>query len=220
MVGAMSPVWPKAAQVFHKRAVEYDGWFDDSLLFDIELRALQDLKVNLAEPRLEVGVGPGRFARELGVSIGIDPALGALGIAHQRIPYVCRAVGESLPVQSASVGTVFLLFTLCFTENPAQVISEMARIIKPAGHVVLGVVPEESPWGRFLRKKRRDGHPFYQHSRFYDVQQVVGWFKDVGLTVVEERSSLVQLPGEVSVMEQSLRGLNEDAGFVILVGRK
>ena len=220
MAGTMSSILPKSARIFHERAAEYDDWFDDSLLFDIELRALHELTTNLPEPRLEVGVGPGRFARELGVAIGVDPAMGALVIARNRIPLVCQAMGEALPVQSSSVPTVFLLFTLCFTENPVQVMMELGRIIQPAGHVVLGVVPRESPWGKLLRKKKQDGHPFYQHSRFYDIQQITTWFAEAGLTIVEERSSLVQLPGEVVAMEQSRPGRDENAGFVLLVGRK
>ncbi len=220
MIAAMTPIWPKAAQVFHERAEEYDGWFDDSLLFDIELGALQDLTTPLSEPRLEVGVGPGRFAGELGVMVGIDPALGALSIAGKRVPHVCQGVGEHLPVQSHSMATAFLLFTLCFTEQPDQVIRELARIVKPAGHVVLGVVPKESPWGKSLGRKRDNGHPFYQHSRFYGVEQVIAWLEEAGLTVVEQCSSLFQLPGEVVEMESSRRGLHDAAGFMVLVGKK
>ena len=220
MLGAMTPLWQKAAHVFHERAAEYDSWFDDSLLFDIELGALRDLQTPLAKPRLEVGVGPGRFAQQLGVMVGIDPACGALSIASARVPYVCQGVGEGLPVQSDCMATAFLLFTLCFTQEPAQVIMELARVVKRGGHVVLGVVPKDSLWGKSLRKKRDDGHPFYKHSTFYTHEQVSRWFADAGLDVVEERSSLFQHPGEVTALEHSQRGMDESAGFVVLVGCK
>lgn len=220
MLGAMSPIWQKSAQVFHERAMEYDGWFDDSLVFDIELGALQDLQTTLVAPRLEVGVGPGRFAEELGVMLGVDPAFGALSIASKRVPSLCQGVGESLPVQSDSMATAFLLFTLCFTQRPDVVIAELTRVVKCGGHVVLGVVPKDSPWGKSLQKKRQEGHPFYQHSNFYDCEQIIGWFEDAGLVVVEERSSLFQLPGEVTKMEQSQCGMDEHAGFMVLVGQK
>ena len=220
MLGAVTPIWQKAAHVFHERAAEYDSWFDDSLLFDIELGALHDLHTPLDRPRLEVGVGPGRFAQQLDVMVGIDPAYGALSIASERVPYVCQGVGERLPVQSDSMATAFLLFTLCFTQEPAQVIMELARVVKRGGHVVLGVVPKDSPWGKSLRKKRDDGHPFYKHSTLYTHGKMSSWFADAGLDVVEERSSLFQHPGEVIAMEQSQRGMDDRAGFVVLVGRK
>ncbi|MCG2824383.1 MAG: hypothetical protein L6364_11985, partial [Desulfobulbaceae bacterium] len=61
----------QAAGVFDERAEEYDAWFEGSLLFAIERAALQELTTPLASPKLEVGVGPGRFAEALGVEFGI-----------------------------------------------------------------------------------------------------------------------------------------------------
>ena len=72
------PFWRQAAGVFDERAAEYDGWFEDSLLFSIECAALQELVTPLLGPKLEVGVGPGRFAEALGVEFGVDPALAPL----------------------------------------------------------------------------------------------------------------------------------------------
>lgn len=76
--------WRKAAQVFDERAAEYDAWFDESLLFAIELAALQELATPLLGPKLEIGVGPGRFAEALGVEFGVDPALAPLALAKKR----------------------------------------------------------------------------------------------------------------------------------------
>ena len=58
--------WRQAAGVFDERAAEYDGWFEDSLLFAIERGALQELDTPLLDPKLEIGVGPGRFAEASG----------------------------------------------------------------------------------------------------------------------------------------------------------
>ncbi len=59
--------WRQAARVFDERAAEYDAWFEGSLLFAIEREALQELATPLLGPKLEIGVGPGRFAEALGV---------------------------------------------------------------------------------------------------------------------------------------------------------
>ena len=52
--------------VFQERADEYDSWYENSLLFATELAAIQQITTPLAKPRLELGVGPGRFAAQVG----------------------------------------------------------------------------------------------------------------------------------------------------------
>ncbi len=214
------PGWQEVSRVFDERAQEYDSWFDDSLLFAIELAALQELATPLAEPRLEVGVGPGRFADELGVAVGIDPARQPLLLAAQRIAGVCQGVGEELPLRPAGTGTIFIIFTLCFTRQPARVVAQAAQALRPGGHLVLGVVPGSGPWGAALLAKKKAGHPFYQYASFYELKEVEAWLLAAGLQVVEERSTLYQSPEALVGFESSRPGRQRDAGFVVLVARK
>ncbi len=212
--------WRKASQVFDQRAAEYDSWYDESLLFSIELAALRDIETELVEPRLEVGVGPGRFAGELGVTLGIDPARAPLVIAGQRITGVCQGVGEDLPLSHNCIGTCFILFTLCFVDRPSRVLSQVSQALRPGGHLVLGMIPGSGPWGRFLQAKKESGHPFYQYATFYEVAEVEGWLDGAGLEVVEQRSSLYQEPEALTEFEPSQTGWHDNAGFVVLVARK
>ncbi|MEN8256819.1 MAG: methyltransferase domain-containing protein [Thermodesulfobacteriota bacterium] len=214
------PFWQKASQVFDERAVEYDSWYDESLLFAIELAALKELETELSEPRIEIGVGPGRFASELGVTLGIDPARAPLTIATQRIVGVCQGVGEDLPLARHGIGTCFILFTLCFTRRPARVLTQVGQALRPGGHLVLGVIPASGPWGRALQAKKEDGHPFYQYATFYEITEIEGWLTAAGLEVVEQRSSLYQKPEALTEFEPSRDGWSNDAGFVVLVARK
>lgn len=212
--------WRQTSAVFDDRAAEYDAWFDNSLLFEIELATLRQLVTRCAPPRLEIGVGPGRFAQALAVDYGIDPAFAPLRIAKGRGIEVAQGVGESLPVAAARVATVYLLFTLCFLADPHRVLGECHRILKPGGHLVLGFVPAEGTWGRALMAKKEKNHPFYQHARFYKAGQVIDWLQQAGFAVVEERSSLFQDPGALAGLEESRPGRDERAGFCLLVGRK
>ena len=211
------PFWRQAAGVFDERAAEYDGWFENSLLFAIERAALQELATPFLDPKLEVGVGPGRFAEALGVEFGVDPALAPLALAKKRGVRVSQAVGEALPYADQSMRTVLLLFTFCFLADPRPVLRECRRVLKPGGHLVLGLIVADSPWGRMLQQKKEAGHPFYQQARFYEPSEVEQCLAGCGFVVEERRSSLIQSPEALREMERSQVGLVSQAGFAILV---
>ena len=209
--------WRQAANVFDERAAEYDGWFENSLLFAIERTALQELITPLLDPKLEVGVGPGRFAEALGVEFGVDPALAPLVFAGKRGVLVSQAVGEALPYADQSMQTVLLLFTFCFLADPRPVLLECRRVLKPGGHLGLGFIVADSPWGRMLQQKKEDGHPFYRQARFYAPGEVEQCLGGCGFVVEERRSSLIQPPDALREKEHSQAGLISQAGFAILV---
>jgi ubiquinone/menaquinone biosynthesis C-methylase UbiE len=212
--------WQQRSAVFHEQADEYDQWFEDSLLFAIELAAIRDLKVKHRSPSLEIGVGPGRFARKLGIDFGLDPAMAPLLLADKRQIAVCRAIGEDLPLADHSLGAVYLLFTLCFLTDPGRVFKETSRCLQPGGNLVLGMVPASGPWGKALREKKENNHPFYRYAEFYEVDDIRNQLARTGLEVVETRSSLRQQPGLIKTMEHSQSGLDDKAGFVVMVAEK
>ncbi len=212
--------WRQRAEVFQERAKDYDSWFEDSLLFDIELTALQELKTPFAEPKIEIGVGPGRFARALHVSFGIDPAFAPLKISRTRNINVIQAIGEELPLAGRCAGSIFILFTLCFLADPKRVFTECYRILRPGGSLVLGMVPASGFWGRALLAKKEKKHPFYRHASFYEARQSAEMIKNAGFSLIECRSTLYQQPGKVEDLEYSRPGLDDTAGFCLLVGRK
>ncbi|MDA8165236.1 MAG: methyltransferase domain-containing protein [Desulfobacteraceae bacterium] len=214
------PFWRQAAEVFDRRATEYDRWFEESLLFAIELAALRDLALPLPAPRCEVGVGPGRFAQALGASIGFDAALAPLALARERGIAPVQAIGEALPVRAGALGTIFLLFTLCFIEEPPRILRECARALQADGLLVAGSIPAAGAWGRLLRTKQEQGHPFYRHARFYEPATIEGWLQAAGLTMVASRSTLFQPPERLQGVEASRPGLDPGAGFVVLAAAK
>jgi SAM-dependent methyltransferase len=212
--------WQEVAEVFDDRAEEYDRWFEDSLPFQIELQTLRELETPLRSPRLEVGVGSGRFAAALGLEFGVDPALSPLRKAAGRGVAVARAVGEFLPVRPGGVKTIFLLFTLCFLGDHRRVLAECHRVLPREGHLVLGVVNGASRWGEMLRRKKREGNPFYRHARFYEKEVVLAWLAETGFSLIEGRSALFQEPEALRGPEKSKPGLSGDAGFLVMVAGK
>lgn len=214
------PTWRQASQVFDQRAEEYDSWFEDSMLFDIELAALKEIHAPILGPKLEIGVGSGRFARAMNVTFGVDPAITPLLISQKRGIRVIQSTGEELPVAGNVMGTVFLLFALCFISDPMLVFIECSRVLKEGGHLVIGMIPSTGPWGQALQEKKKKGHPFYEYARFYDPAEVDMMLEDAGFCLVEKRSSLFQLPDNVQEFEHSIPGSLREAGFQIIVARK
>ncbi|MDA8317653.1 MAG: class I SAM-dependent methyltransferase [Actinomycetota bacterium] len=204
---------------FEELADRYDAWYDTAtgrVLFDLELTALGPLLPGTARPRLEVGVGSGRFAAALGLEVGIDPAEAPLRLASSRGVLVLRGRGEELPFPDAVFGAVVLVVTLCFAEDPVGVLAEGARVLRPGGRLVLGLVPLDSAWGRSYAQKGRAGHPFYRHAHFFTLDDHRRMLAAAGVRIVEGRSTLFRAPCETPVDEPVESGIAAGAGFVVL----
>lgn len=190
------------------------------MLFNIELEALRAARVHLPKPLLEIGVGPGRFGQALGVEFGLDPAISPLHLTRQRSIIPVNGIGEQLPIRSASAGTVFMLFTLCFLDDPAAAAREMFRILKPGGYGVVGFIPARSGWGKSLARKGSLDHPCYRHARFRSVNETEALLTDAGFSICESWSTLFQAPEQELVPEHPRPGKSEEAGFCVLITSK
>ena len=210
------------ASPFDDAAGDYDAWFEGegSLVFEIELRALQEVLPSLPKPWLEVGVGSGRFAQQLGIETGIDPSIRLLEIATRRSVVILRGVGEQLPFAGRSVGTAFLIATLCFVDWPLSVLREVSRVLVPHGKMVLGVIPGEGPWGRRYEERKRQGHRLYQQASFRRYGEIVSLVERGGFVIEQIVSTLTQRPDEVKTIELPRSGFRPDAGFVVIVAGK
>lgn len=204
---------------FDELAERYDGWFDNEgkLIFEIEVRAFTTILNELPTPWLEVGVGSGRFAQALGIETGIDPSVQLLQIAKQRDIDARYGRGEDRIFPEDTFGAVFLIVTLCFLESPDEVLREIRRILRPDGVLILGLVLKESPWGRFYRAQKEEGHPFYSLARFFTYDELAGLLERSGFRIERTLSTLFQRPSEVVAEEEPRDGYWPDAGFTVVV---
>ncbi len=210
--------WRISSQPFNELAEEYDTWFENNPLFDLELKALCAIREKLPRPSLEIGVGPGRFARALEIDYGIDPAISTLQLAAGRSIMGIHAVGENIPFLAASMGSVYLLFTLCFLKDSGRVLKECSRVITSQGRLIIGMVPRFSAWGKQLSEKGENGHPFYRHARLRTIAETKEMLSRNGFAVIESWSTLLQSPDKPGADGETPRfGMNEDAGFCVLV---
>jgi SAM-dependent methyltransferase len=105
---------------------------------------------------LRVSAGGGPSASDAGVGDGLAPALGAgsasaagdgSGSAVGAVR-VLDGTGEALPAADGSIDTVIGTFVLCSVDDPAAVLREIARVLRPGGrYLALEHVRAGSPLG-------------------------------------------------------------------------
>lgn len=213
-----------SAEVFEREAGRYDAWFDSAHgrpLFESEVLCLQRLSAHLPRPWLEIGVGTGRFAERLGVDVGVDPAMQALEYAAGCGIPVVAGIGEALPFRDSRFGTAFVIVTLCFAQRADALLQEAMRVIRLDGAVVLGIVPAESPWGRFYAAKARAGNPFYSAARFFTLAELSQAAEGASLIPERAITTLFQPPGgDAYVIEAPREGEHATGGFVAVLCRR
>ena len=202
---------------FEALAERYDAWYDEPAgrtLFDLEVAALRPLLHEIGHPRLEVGIGTGRFAVALDVEFGVDAAFSPLAYADRRGRRVVFGSGEQLPFVAHAFGAVVLVATLCFVEDPKAIVRAARRVLRPSGRLIIAIVPRTSTWGERYQTMGRAGNLFYRDAHFYTVDELASLLAEEGFTIVERRSTLFQPPSDEPYVEVAQDGAMEDAGFV------
>jgi UDPglucose--hexose-1-phosphate uridylyltransferase len=203
---------------FDAHTEQYDAWFDQHpAAFDAEVRALQALTPSTGR-RVEIGVGTGRFAQALGIDEGLDPSSAMRERATARGIRVQDGVAEDLPYPDASIDVVLLVTTICFVDDLDQALSEVVRVLRPGGALVVGLVDREQPLGRRY-KKQKHASVFYQAARFYTTGEVVDALRTAGLQGFAFRQTLQQWPMPNGAVPEVEVGYGQGA-FVALRGRK
>ncbi len=100
---------------------------------------------------LDLGCGPGWYSTAMtqaGASVvGLDLDAGDVKQAHQRAVAAMIGDGQRLPIASASVDGIFCSNLMEHVPDPALVIDEMTRIVRPGGWLWISWTPWYSPWG-------------------------------------------------------------------------
>ncbi len=143
-----------------------DSWFDPERLERVLLdRALAACRPYARGVLLDVGCGQRRhegiFLPVVERYIGLDypPVSSAVWAAAGGARGVdIGADGQYLPIADAAVDTVLCTQVLEHVAEPAQLMRELARVLKPGGHAII-TAPQE--WG-----VHQEPYDFYRYTRY------------------------------------------------------
>ncbi len=196
----------------------YDSWFDEHIpAYQTELNAVKEL---LPENKkgIEVGVGTGRFAAPLGITIGIDPSEEMSSMAKRRGINIIRGVAESLPVKNNSIDFLLMVTVICFLSDLKSSFREALRVLRPGGSIIIGFIDKKSSIGRSYEKKKR-GSVFYSPAKFRSVNEVKNLLEKTGFSDFFFVQTLFNKPEEIKKQEQFIKGYGEGS-FVVIRGIK
>lgn len=196
--------------IFDKNFKKYDKWYDKNhFAYLSELELLK--KIVLKNKKgLEVGVGTGRFAKELGTEFGIDLSLGMLRIAKKRNIKSILARGEKLPFKDNFFDYLTIIITICFTENPAKILAEAKRVLKKNGKIIIAIVDKNSFLGDFYLQKNSI---FYKYASFFSISEISHLCKSQGFSNFSFYQTLFNFPNKLEKPDRPKKGFGE-GGFV------
>jgi len=198
---------------FEQHVEQYEAWFREYRpVYESEIAALRLLLP--AGRGVEIGVGSGLFAEPLGIGEGVEPSPRMRERAAQRGIQVMEGVAEALPLPDATYDFALMVTAICFVDDIAAAFAEIARILKPGGHVVIGFVDASSPLGR-LYEQIKEEDVFYREATFYSVDEVGTLLQQAGFHTMQFRQTIFRSLNEIDSLEPVREGYGEGSFVVI-----
>lgn len=186
----------EAAAYFRKNAAQWDKiralYVGES---EVETALLGLLPPGGAHDLVDIGTGTGKLLQTLGPkvtqAIGIDLSRDMLGMARANLEaaglrhcQVRHGDMYMLPLASHSADLATIHLVLHYAGDPAQVIAEAARVLRPGGRLIIAdFAPHALEYLRTEQAHRRLG---------FSDGEVQGWCRAAGL----EPRQVVRLPGD------------------------
>jgi len=182
----------------------YAAW-RASTLGRITDRLEQDLILDQIGPPtgrriLDVGCGDGvlavGLARRGANVVGVDVSSDMLAAARSRAlgegqnVTFDEARAEALPFATGAFDTVVAVTVLCFVADASAGLTEMARVLRPGGLLVVGELGKWNCWAAKRRVQGWVGSPVWRRARFRTPPELRTLASQAGLVDVEVRGAV------------------------------
>ncbi len=203
---------------FDHYADEYDDWFViNQYAFQSELNAIKKALPENGDT-VEVGIGSGIFAAQLGIKEGIEPSEAMREKAKKKDIRVMDAVAENLPYTDQSKNAVLMVTTICFVNDIYKSFQEVHRVLKDDGHFIIGFVDKNSPIGKFYLE-HKDENAFYEDAIFFGTEELYEILKDTGFKINKTYQSVFGKIEEINKVQNVLVGYGQGS-FIVIKAQK
>ncbi len=171
------------ADLFGPAAARYEAWYATPagrLILATERRAvLSALRPQAGQRILDLGTGTAVFARAIAATgatvVGVDISAGMLREARRHTDVaMVRGDAQQLPFADAAFDGLASVTTFEFVADRRRAVAEAARVIRPGGAMVIGVLNARSPWA--VVRRIRGGDPIFaaaHHFRAHELRSLL-----------------------------------------------
>ena len=103
---------------------------------------------------IEVALGTGRFAKELGIKEGIEPSPNMRALALKKGIDVLSAEAEHLPYKDMRFDFVLMVFCISYFDDLPAAFKEARRVLKNGGSLIVGFIDKDSIIGKFYEQRK------------------------------------------------------------------
>ncbi len=166
------------AEIFDDWPERYDQWFRTPIgslvkTYESEL-VLEMLRPQQGEMILDAGCGTGVFTLDIlaaGASVvGLELSLPMLLRARDKTrgqPFrMLQGDMKNLPFADNVFHKVLSVTAIEFLDKAARAVSELFRVTRPGGRIVVATLNRLSPWAERRKAAAKAGHQIFQHVRF------------------------------------------------------
>ena len=101
---------------------------------------------------------------------------------------------EALQFQDGTFDVALAVTSLCFVQDARRAVSEMARVLRPGGRLVIGELGRRSLWTAQRRIRTSLGDPIWRAIKFRTVADLRTLIDDAGLKVIDLRGAAFYPP--------------------------
>lgn len=204
--------------LFDNKAETYDSWYttplgayEDELEKALVLRHVADIR---GKTVLDVGCGTGLYSirlAEAGADVtAVDISAKMIEIARtkaqDRGQYIWydQADMAQLPYANRTFDTVVSITALEYAGDQLQALMEMARVLRPGGKLIVGVLNNDSPWADARRERAKREESIYGSAQFLSSSDLRLLFHRTGtFGALTMESCVYTLPTEEMVQDRS-----------------